>query len=102
MWMGGRVVTHVVMTVPQIGRFAPTVIRSGTGWWAAYPRGRRLNSRNSGPAFVWPFQRRQSANRASYVGPVTPDGDDVDRLGWTTSSVRMSIEPISMADTAVR
>ena len=27
--MSDRVVAHIVMTVPQIGRFAPTVIRSG-------------------------------------------------------------------------
>jgi len=28
--MSERAVAHVVMTIPQVGRFAPTVIRSGT------------------------------------------------------------------------
>ena len=30
-WMSDRAVAHIVMTVPQLGRFAPTVIRGGTG-----------------------------------------------------------------------
>ena len=30
-WMSDRAVARIVMTVPQFGRFAPTVIRGGTG-----------------------------------------------------------------------